>query len=345
MSQLPFEQQYLGETRLRRPLIAFVLSLVSPAAGLAYVGRLSAGVATSASLAILWFAFVIVWTKQRFFPSLPFATFALGWTFIAVMIGLDAAREAARVGDDYVLRDSNHPLAYAVLFTCATLLPLAAITHLAIPQLWSVVRVEDATMYPALVPGDELLVRNASASSRPPERGEIVLYQLEDETLRFGRVVGQPNDQVAMAEHLVFTNDQPALRFRATPDQRDELLAVSGETNADSAFEFETLGLRSYPITSPHQTFVAEPDQWTLGDNEFVVLNDDRSDRDDSRQLGVVRREQILGRPLFVAHSQETPSSALALFGRLAVPGTNAEGFRAQRVGKRVQPPVQLGAR
>lgn len=330
------EAQYLGETARRSPLIAAALSFAGPGTAWAYLGRPTAGALLNIAVSGLWLGFVGVWARKAFFPAVPLAVFAGCWLALLALAALDAARFAGRVGDDFVLRDGNHPLVYAAVALFTFALPLAGIHHFALNQVWSTVTVPDDAMQPTLGAGDVLLVRNLRYTYEP-QVGEIVAFQLESDVPRLGRVVGVPGDHVAMDDSLVFNNDQPAVRF-ALNDEDVETLNALGATAPDQAvFRVESMNQRSYPISTPYEPSATGPREWSLEDDQFLVLHDARGNASDSRSVGPLSRDQIIGRPLYVARSGPDAAAGSTL-SVLAFP-LGASGDDERR-GRRVQPRV-----
>lgn len=332
-----FEHRYLGETAPRRPGIAFLLALLCPGVGWAYVGRPRLGVALNVGAIAAWSAFVVVWATRQFHPFAPFRAFLAGWFVLTVMNATDVARTAAERGDDYVLRPSNAPLVYVGLALLTFFAPLSALYHVATTMVWRVVPVSGAAMYPTLVDGDRILVDVLDCGKRAPAVGELVLYELEHDTPRFGRVIGVPGDDVAVAWDSIFVNDVPGERVELDDEAVRRRVAMSGEPDGAGVHQVEHLGGASYHILSPARGFTAEPHSWTLGEDEFVVLNDNRAESDDSRRIGPIRRDDIVGRPVFVGYSTDATADRLPLALR-ALTAPTGDDYRALRGGRRVQP-------
>ncbi len=337
------ELQYLGEPSPRRPLTAFVLGLICPGLGWVYQGRLGFGLLVNFGAVALWAAFVAVWTARKFFPSLPLGAFAAGWLVLVAMAALDAALAARREGAEYVLRDTNHALVYAAVFTFSFALPLGGIYHVALHDLWRVVPVADQSMYPTLVAGDRVLVDVAAFRGRSPAVGEIVLYEEpgDDGATHFGRIVALPGSQVVVGGETVFVDDAPSLQRPIGNDELSALLSVAGAVELDVAYLIESHGDVVYPVVTPQASLDAGPAAWEVDQDAYFLLNDNRADIWDSRTHGPVPRSSIVGRPVFVGYSLPAGHSDGLPFAvhALARVGRGEDGFRSQREGRRVQSP------
>ncbi len=70
------------------------------------------------------------------------------------------------------------------------------------------VRIEDASMAPALQTGEAVLCDRIGKFLRMPERGDIVLFQTQD-GLFLKRIVGMPGEKVELVAGHVFINSIP----------------------------------------------------------------------------------------------------------------------------------------
>ena len=125
--------------------------------------------------------------------------------------------------------------------------------------------VRGGSMTPTLVPGQYVKVNPLAYSDRAPCRGDVVLVRDPQDPRRSNikRVVGLPGEEV---------------RFR------DGLLWVDGE-----------------PVDEPYlgglPSSVGLGEQgWHLGENEFFVAGDNRARSTDSRELGPLAADLIMGK-------------------------------------------------
>lgn len=140
---------------------------------------------------------------------------------------------------------------------------------------------------------------------REIKRGDIIvfLHPREHGMYVVKRVIGIPGDRIHLRNGVVYRNGQPltepylhAHELR-TSAYREEFPAVSSETESDVASE--------WPIEmSAHVKngeLVVPPDSYFgMGDHRDVSL--------DSRYWGFIPRDHVVGRPLFIYWSFNTPS-------------------------------------
>jgi signal peptidase I len=122
-------------------------------------------------------------------------------------------------------------------------------------------QVRGSSMEPTLHDGQYLVIGKLIYWIRPPERGDIIVFQPPnspaDDYIK--RVVGLPGEQVEIRDGAVWVNgvllEEP---YVANPGFYSSL--------------------------------------WSLGDGEYFVLGDNRSNSSDSRSWGVLPVENIIGR-------------------------------------------------
>lgn len=132
--------------------------------------------------------------------------------------------------------------------------------------------IEGPSMEPTLYTNDQIFVEKISKYFKV-ERGDIVTIENTDlfnpETLLIKRVVGMPGEHIEIKENHVYINGE----------QLDEpYLDKQVITYADPQSDFQSL---------------------ILADDEFFVLGDNRPVSKDSRKIGPIKKDQILGKLLF----------------------------------------------
>lgn len=119
-----------------------------------------------------------------------------------------------------------------------------------------------SSMAPTLKPGDQYLINLRAYRRHPPQRGDIIVFQPRGEDAPLvKRVIGLPGETVTVLEGRVYINGQPLYE----PYLAEEPIA-------------------EWPL----QVVVPERSVFVLGDN--------RNFSEDSRDLGPVSYDEILGR-------------------------------------------------
>lgn len=165
--------------------------------------------------------------------------------------------------------------------------------------------VPSGSMQPTIQIGDRLLVNKMAYDIRlpftttslikraDPERGDVVIFLSEVADNRLvKRVVGVPGDVVAMHNNVLSINGQV-------------LSYVSAQSDADNATVLtEQLGAVTHkvklaPFSSGRDSFAAV----TVPQGHYLVLGDNRDNSADSRVIGFVPRDEIVGRASTVLFS------------------------------------------
>ena len=141
---------------------------------------------------------------------------------------------------------------------------------------------------------------------RAPKRGDIVVFVSPAQPGLYvvKRVIGQPGDRIHLREGVVYVNGQPYVVPQAQHNNqdydpyRDQFPAVQP---ALSRVDVDKI----WQLTMPEhikdgEIVVPENAYFGMGDNRDVSL--------DSRYWGFIPRENIVGRPMFIYWSFETPA-------------------------------------
>ncbi len=150
------------------------------------------------------------------------------------------------------------------------------------------------SMAPALISGDVIRVDRDAYRTRKPEPGEIVLFNPTDGPQQpfLFRIVGVPGDRVIFPKGKLFVNEKPV---EARPTEK---------TPEWEMYE-EKLGSRTFLVTytTGATSFFETPA--LMGENEYFVAGDNRDNARDSRYLGPVKAERIVGRAVKIVDSKD----------------------------------------
>jgi signal peptidase I len=144
-------------------------------------------------------------------------------------------------------------------WTVARLILFLALLFILSNYIFKLTIVTGTSMAPTFEDGDIILVNRLAFREREPERGEVVLIELEDEWL-VKRVVGLPGETVSIIKGVVLIDGQPL------PE----------------------------PYVKQSVPWIYLPEQ--LGPAEYLVIGDNRAVE---QVFGKASREQIIGRVLF----------------------------------------------
>lgn len=168
--------------------------------------------------------------------------------------------------------------------------------------------VPSGSMKPTVLEGDVVFVNKLAydlkipfttqrlAEWADPQRGDIVVcISPTDGTRLLKRVVALPGDTIEMRRETLYLNGDPvAYEPLAASEAGIPHLAVSERDAAVFASEF--LGQRSHAVmVTPRRVALRSFGPLTVPDDAYFVLGDNRDNSHDSRFIGFVPREQIVG--------------------------------------------------
>ncbi|MCY4576063.1 MAG: signal peptidase I [Chloroflexi bacterium] len=125
-------------------------------------------------------------------------------------------------------------------------------------------RVAGHSMEPYLLEGDMVLVSRRFPGGIP-RRGDVVAFrEPESGGVSIKRICGLPNERIEIIDAAIYVN---------------------GESLPEA-----------YVSRAPSRPNSGDSAEWMTGEDEFVLLGDNRGDSKDSRAFGSVARDAIAGR-------------------------------------------------
>jgi signal peptidase I len=128
--------------------------------------------------------------------------------------------------------------------------------------------VNGESMDPTFKNGDYLIIDEISYTlGKPIERGDVIVFRFPTDNKRFliKRVIGLPGETISINGHTVVVRNK--LNETVLELKEDYLVK-----------EFSSYG------------------EWTLEDDEYFVMGDNRQASSDSRSWGLLKRELIVGK-------------------------------------------------
>ncbi|HLZ64114.1 MAG TPA: signal peptidase I [Ktedonosporobacter sp.] len=150
--------------------------------------------------------------------------------------------------------------------TTLLILLMTLVIHVALQNF----HIQGQSMEPTLHNQEYILVDKASYLLRPPARGDIIVFQypLNPQQDYIKRIIAVPGDIISVEDQTITVN---GVRLQEPYINQDNLY-------------------NPYPPFNKH----------IVGPEEYFVMGDNRGDSSDSRQWGLVPRENIIGRAAFV---------------------------------------------
>lgn len=173
-------------------------------------------------------------------------------------------------------------------------------------------QVPSGSMIPSILAGDRIVVDKLAYGLRipftlqrlahwaEPERGDVVTFVSPlDERLLVKRVIGLPGDRVALRDNVLSINGKTAI-------YRELTAAEGGSPHPPQRYFQESILGTSHLITlDPEWRSTSDRDlpPEVVPKGQYLLLGDNRDNSEDSRAIGFVDRERILGRATAVAFS------------------------------------------
>lgn len=141
---------------------------------------------------------------------------------------------------------------------------------------FSPIIVDGPSMQPTLYDRDQMIVNKFIYNFKKPERFDIVIFHASEEKDFIKRVIGLPGEHVAIQDNKLYINgeevDQPFLRHNETTPI-------------------------VYPIiTNDFSLEMLPGNHEVIPEGYVLVLGDNRSNSTDSRSIGLISMDQIVGK-------------------------------------------------
>lgn len=177
-------------------------------------------------------------------------------------------------------------------------------------------QVPSGSMIPSILAGDRIVVDKLAYSLRipftlqqlahwaEPERGDVVTFVSPlDERLLVKRIIGLPGDRVALEANALSINGQTAAYRELTAAEAG--IEDGSPHPPQRYFQESILGASHLIMLHPEGRSASNRDlpPSVVPKGHYLVLGDNRDNSEDSRAIGFVERERILGRATAVAFS------------------------------------------
>lgn len=146
--------------------------------------------------------------------------------------------------------------------------------------LFSPIIVDGPSMQPTLYDRDQMIVNKFIYRIKQPERFDVVIFHASEQKDFIKRVIGLPGEHVKV---------------------KDNILYIDGEEVEQTFLEQNEEGPVIYPIITNDFTLEMLPGGYdTIPADHVLVLGDNRSNSTDSRSLGLIHIDEIVGKTSLV---------------------------------------------
>lgn len=176
-------------------------------------------------------------------------------------------------------------------------------------------QVPSGSMLPTILVGDRIVVDKLAYDLRvpftltrlarwhEPQRGDVVTFPSpEDERLLVKRIVGIPGDVIALEDNALTVNGERAV-YTSLGDA--DVHAGVGDFSRHQVLR-ESIAGHERTIMLHEARYASNVSSFgpvTVPDGHYLMLGDNRDNSRDSRVIGFIARERILGRAESIAFS------------------------------------------
>lgn len=312
----------------RRWWLAGLLSFLVPGLGQVYNGQETKGLLFYVALSVWGGIFMCSFYYFIKPPATPvhfalIAFMALVSLVFFLYILFEAIRSAKRISGNYILKGFNRWYVYALVIIVIRLVDFSTQTVIVRNNIFRPFKAPAVSMMPTIDVGDHFICDLSYYRLNNPERGDLIIFKWpKDESKIFlKRIIGIPGDTIQIVNDAVYVNQKKLdLKF---------LKKITLEPGGEADEYRETDGNSSYRILNL-VNMTSNYGPVTVPAGEYFVLGDNRNNSDDSRYWGMVKRDQIYGKPVFIYFSWDTRIPAWNVWARLA-------SIRFSRIGKILQ--------
>ncbi|HLR07908.1 MAG TPA: signal peptidase I [Bacillota bacterium] len=140
--------------------------------------------------------------------------------------------------------------------------------------------VDGPSMLPTLHDRDQIIVDKLSYRFSDPERFDIIVFHAYDKKDFIKRIIGLPGEHVAM---------------------KDDVLYIDGQAVEEPYLEEKKAELTdNQPLTNDFRLEELPGNYETIPDGYVLVLGDNRRNSTDSRMMGLISIDQIVGKTTLI---------------------------------------------
>jgi signal peptidase I len=154
--------------------------------------------------------------------------------------------------------------------------------------------IPNPSMNPTMQPGDRVVASLNYYDNNPIQQGDIVVFNSPHGGIWTFRVIGLPSDSIEIKEGMVYVNNQ-LNELKATREYvLDGQEVIQYEEQLGQTKTIKTLRYKKI-MTADTRNF----EKIRVPENEYFLMGDNRDNAFDSRFLGTVKKEDILGRVIY----------------------------------------------
>jgi len=271
----------------RKPFSALLLSII-PGLGQIYNGQLKKGLVFLTIDLLVPIAFGLTGILNNLSGLVTLVVFSLSFIIYRMTDGFVQAKKLI----DYELKSYNKWYVYL-----SFVIALAIVrTFLDLPTSTGIqtFKIPTPSMTPTMQPGDRVVASLNFYDNNIIQQGDIVVFNSPQGGIWTFRVIGMPNDSIEVREGKVYVNNQLNELTTTGEYVLDDQEVIQYQEHLSPTKTIKTLRYKKIKMTDT-QTF----DKIRVPENEYFLMGDNRDNAFDSRFLGTIKRDDILGRVIY----------------------------------------------
>jgi signal peptidase I len=273
----------------RNGFTAFFLSLILPGLGQIYNGQPKKGIIFFGLLLLIPFLFGMTRATTFFYGM--FTLFIIE-VFLRIYIIIDSIVYARR---QRVYVQKSYNTWYYHLLIAVGMIAILTVYDLNAVLGTQSFKIPSLSNNPTFQSGDFILADTRAYQNKKPEYGDLVVFSRSDGNTYTYRIVGLPNDEIAVIDGVVSINGKLCKsrfvkktknNFGMRVEEFEEMLP-NGHTHL------------IYKCGSPYEDKIANFEKALIPADSYFLVGDNRDFSRDSRFDGFVSRGQIIGRMIY----------------------------------------------
>lgn len=259
----------MGNLKKRKPILALLLSFITPGLGQIYNGQVKRGIIFYLLLIVTFLIYSFM--RLKFYGGILFFVITLS---LILFISLDVLINAIKL-KQIALKPYNKWYIYLIIFVLSNLAILPLLNWTIKDKIAKAYKIPSITMEPTLLVGDHLIADMKIYRSEKPKRGDIVIFEYPKDPSKdfIKRAIGLEGEKVEIINKKIYINDKllddPWGYYESGGSPRD---------------------IRDLENFGP--ALVSKESVFVLGDN--------RNNSQDSRHYGFVPINKIKGKALYI---------------------------------------------
>lgn len=293
IAEIEYEGTKNAQIKPRNGLIAFILALLVPGLGQIYNGQIVKAIISICLINLTPIIYGLLRTDTSFtrLIILIVVQFVIQLTVI-----MDAVIMAKRQ-KEYIPKKYNtwyfHLIIAISITACFWVIDIKSIVGV---QSFSI---PTSSNEPTVMVGDNVIVDTKAYDQKKPDYGELIVFKQTDGYIYNFRLIGKPNDRISIKNNFVTINGKPC-KYRFI----ENLKALDHPMPNVNNLKFE----EELPNGKKHNIYKLEEfydstttniDEFLIPSDSYFLLGDNRDNAADSRYIGFVRKDKIVGQMIF----------------------------------------------